>query len=382
MEHPRNPSEAAPEPPFPNPIRELTLALATLAKLGLATRCRLVAELPNWHRRPAAEAPALAAAFGVPPAAMKRAMALRPAARERAAGIHACARAAQCTLLARHDDGFPARLRHLSLPPAALWIRGEMPCEGRATEPAVAIVGSRRATHYGLEAATFFAGHLAAAGVTVISGFARGIDTAAHRAALDAGGKTLAVLGCGVDADYPRGSRDFAREVCRRGALVSEFPPATTPRAWHFPVRNRVIAALAQAVLVVEAAPRSGSLITVRHALDLNRDVFAVPGRIFDEGSAGTIGLLRDGAYPAHHPRDILDALPESPQPPRQEPVPDLPGLAGRLLVALPQGRLLTAEQLAETAGVPVEDTLAALMELEIGGWITRRPGPTYGRRR
>jgi DNA processing protein len=270
-------------------------------------------------------------------------------------------------------------------------VRGELP-DG----PAVAIVGSRRADAYGREAAELFARSLAAAGVTIVSGFARGIDAAAHRSALATpGGRTIAVLGCGLAVDYPKGHGPLAAEIAAagRGAVVSEFPCRLIPRAWHFPLRNRSIAALAAGTLVVQAAHRSGSLITARHALDLGRDVWAVPGRIFDESSLGANALIRDGASLALHPADLLEvlfprlpgfraqlALP-LPMAAALEPGPEPPpGFPGQVLAEIPPGATRGAEEIAIRLDVPVDRVLAALLVLELEGWVKRLPGSMYGR--
>ena len=171
---------------------------------------------------------------------------------------------------------FPAHQRDIPAPPDRLWVRGRLIDEDAL---AVAIVGSRRATPFGLELAERLGGDLAARGVTVVSGLARGIDSAAHRGALEAGGRTLAVLGCGVDVVYPPENRRLATRIAERGAVLSQFAPGTPALAHHFPVRNRIIAGLALGVVVVEAAEQSGTLITAGHAGDLGREVMAVPGR-------------------------------------------------------------------------------------------------------
>jgi len=281
------------------------------------------------------------------------------------------------------DAGYPPGLRELSPPPPVLYIRGEVPAE-----PGIAIVGSRRADAYGREAADLFARTLAAAGVTVASGFAQGIDAAAHRSALAApGGRTVAVLGCGLGVDYPRGHDRLAEEIAARGALVTEFPCGLIPRAWHFPLRNRSLAAMTAGTLVVQAALRSGSLITARHALDLGRDVWAVPGRIFDEGSLGANSLIREGAHLAQHPADLLEtllptaaaaqlALPLQPDPAPEPP----PGFAGQVLAEIPPGKTRLAEEIAARLDSPVDRVLAALLELELEGWVKRLPGSIYGR--
>jgi DNA processing protein len=194
--------------------------------------------------------------------------------------------------LAPDDPRYPGGLAELN-PAPSLWVRGAL--EDHDTL-AIAIVGSRRATPYGLEVAAMLARDLAARGVTIVSGFARGIDSAAHRAALEAGGRTVAVLGCGIDVAYPPENRRLADEVAARGALVTQFPPGTAPLPYHFPTRNRTLAALALGVVVVEAAERSGSLSTAGFAADLGREVYAVPGKITSPTSAGVHRLLRDGA--------------------------------------------------------------------------------------
>ncbi|HEV7786409.1 MAG TPA: DNA-processing protein DprA, partial [Thermoanaerobaculia bacterium] len=257
---------------------------------------------------------------------------------------------------------------------------------------------SRKADVYGREAAELFARSLAAAGIVIVSGFARGIDAAAHRSALAApAGRTVAVLGCGLAVDYPKGHARLADEIAGRGAVVSEFPCNLIPRAWHFPLRNRSIAALAAATLVVQAAHRSGSLITARHALDLGRDVWAVPGRIFDESSLGANALIRDGASLAQHPADLLEVLlPRLPRSAAQlalpamsgmsaamapGPGPELPaGFPGQVLAEIPRGATRGAEEIAVRLDVPIDRVLAALLELELMGLVKRLPGSIFGR--
>jgi DNA processing protein len=289
-------------------------------------------------------------------------------------------------ILTPEDSGYPAPLRDLTLPPPVLYVRGALASE----RPAVAIVGSRRMDPYGREAATLFARELAAAGLSIVSGFAHGVDATAHRGALAApGGHTVAVLGTGLGVDYPRGHRRLGDEVAGRGALLSEFPCGARPQSWTFPVRNRIIAALAAATLVVQAAPRSGSLITARLALELGRDVWAVPGRIFDELALGTNDLVRDGAHLAQAPRDLVEGLPswlrERLRPAgdgerRADPRPAPLGPAGQVLAALVPGEPRDAEAIAAASGVGVEGALGALLELELAGWVRRLPGPAFSR--
>ena len=210
-------------------------------------------------------------------------------------------------LIPASSDEFPRALRDVAGMPPALHVRGEL---RDADALAVAIVGARRATPYGVEMAERLGGDLARRGVTIVSGLARGIDTAAHRGALRAGGRTIAVLGCGVDVTYPRENARLAAEIAERGALVSEFPAGTPPLPQHFPLRNRVIAGLALGVVVVEAAARSGSSITAGWAADLGREVMAVPGRVTSEMSRGCHALIKDGATLVESWEDIAGQLP------------------------------------------------------------------------
>jgi len=205
------------------------------------------------------------------------------------------------------SDEFPRALRGVAGMPPALHVRGGFRAEDAL---AVALVGARRATPYGVEMADRLAGELARRGVTIVSGLARGIDTAAHRGALRAGGRTIAVLGCGVDVAYPPENARLMGEIAERGAVVSEFAPGTPPLPQHFPLRNRVIAGLALGVVVVEAAARSGSSITAGWAADLGREVMAVPGRATSELSRGCHALIKDGATLVESWEDVARQLP------------------------------------------------------------------------
>lgn len=208
----------------------------------------------------------------------------------------------------RGDAEYPALLLAVPTAPPTLHVRGAL-VEGDAL--AVAVVGSRRATPYGLAVADTLAADLAARGVTIVSGLARGIDTAAHRGALRVGGRTIAVLGSGVDVAYPPENARLAEEIAERGALVSQFAPGTPPLPHHFPTRNAVIAGLSLAVVVVEAAERSGSLITARLGAELGREVLAMPGRATAPESRGANRLIQDGAALALGWEDVAAALPE-----------------------------------------------------------------------
>lgn len=209
-------------------------------------------------------------------------------------------------LVLESDDSYPRGLKVMADPPPYLYIRGSFHADD---ERAVAIVGTRQVTEYGRGLAHRFAIELARAGVTVVSGLARGIDTAAHRGSLDGSGRTIAVTGCGLDIVYPSDNRDLMLEIEGTGAVVSEWAPTTNPEAWHFPARNRIIAGLSLGVIVVEAAAKSGALITADFANELGREVFAVPGNIHKLQSRGPHQLIRDGATLVESIEDVLQAL-------------------------------------------------------------------------
>lgn len=291
------------------------------------------------------------------------------------------------TIVTILDDIYPSSLRPIEGAPTVLYVRGTIP-----DREAIAIVGSRRPDSYGLEVADLFARGLARAGLVVVSGFARGIDAAAHRACLLARSPTVAFLGCGLDIDYPRGHRQLADEIALCGAVVSEFPFGRLPDRWHFPVRNRSIAASALATLVVQATLGSGSLSTAHQALELGRDVFAVPGRILDELSQGTNGLIRDGAGLAQHPDDVLEALGRATRTPASRPagegltgsatavaVPaDLEDDARAVLDALRECSSSTVDDLVSRVSASTDRLLALLLDLELRGLVNRGPGPNY----
>lgn len=211
-----------------------------------------------------------------------------------------------CTILTIEDEAYPPLLKTIYDPPPAIFIRGQLPA---GESISLAMVGSRQPTPYGLAAAESFAGELAGAGLTVISGMARGIDSAAHRGALKVDGTTVAVLGCGPDVIYPRENERLMKQIMEKGAVLTEFPPGTAPKPWHFPSRNRIISGLSSAVLVVEAAEKSGALITADFALEQGREVMAVPGNINSTKSAGANKLIRQGARLITRPADILEEL-------------------------------------------------------------------------
>ena len=214
----------------------------------------------------------------------------------------------QCHIVTINDDTYPPLLKQINDPPVLLYIIGEFPLQDA---PSIAIVGSRSPTEYGKTISQQLSHQLAERGITVVSGFARGIDTCVHRGALEAGGCTVAVFGCGLSIIYPSTNRELAAEIIESGALISEFPMTVPPRGNNFPRRNRVISGLTLGTLVVEASERSGSLITARHAAEQGREVFAVPGQIFSNVSRGTHSLINQGATLINSIDDLLDALPK-----------------------------------------------------------------------
>jgi DNA processing protein len=252
----------------------------------------------------------------------------------------------------------PPLLQSIHDPPVGLFVRGDAGLDVLAL-PAVAIVGARACSGYGASVARSIAREIAAAGIVVVSGLARGIDSEAHRGALDAGGITVAVLGCGIDRDYPAAHADLARRICERGLVVSEYAPGVEPAPWRFPARNRIVAGLAGATVVVEARERSGALITADLALEEGREVYAVPGEITSALSAGTNGLLKLGAAPL---TSVADLGIEPPAPPE-------PG--SPLLELLPA----TADELVRVTGRDAADIARELVELELAGRVAAHDG-------
>jgi DNA processing protein len=276
--------------------------------------------------------------------------------------------------LARSDADFPPRLGSIHDPPPGLFVRGVAAVE-LLRRPAVAVVGARACTDYGAHVARALGRELAAAGVNVISGLARGVDAWAHRGALEpaAGGATIAVLGCGIDRDYPRAHAALAAQVAASGLIVSEYPPGVAPAPWRFPARNRIVAGLAAATVVVEARERSGALITADLALEEGREVLAVPGEITSSLSRGTNALLRLGATPVTSADDVLEAIGvERLAPPAREPDPGTPAAA--VLAALGAGAT-TADQVARATALEPGSVAAALVELELAGLVEVRAG-------
>ena len=255
----------------------------------------------------------------------------------------------------------PLLLRAIHDPPPGLFVRGAGELE-LLTKPAVAVVGARACSGYGASVARMLGRELAATGLVVVSGLARGVDAEAHRGALDAGGVTVAVLGCGIDRDYPAAHAELARRIAATGLIVAEYAPGVEPRPWRFPARNRIIAGLCAATVVVEARERSGALITADLALEEGREVFAVPGEIGSALSAGTNALLKLGAAPLTDVADVLDVYGLGA---RSDPADD------ELLVHLPA----TADELARATGRSAADVAQTLTELELAGHVTMHDG-------
>jgi DNA processing protein len=265
--------------------------------------------------------------------------------------------------LPRRDADYPPLLRAIHDPPAGIFVRGAAGMEV-LRRPAAAVVGARSCSPYGAQVARMIGRELAVAGLVVVSGLARGVDGEAHRGALDSGGVTVAVLGCGIDRDYPASHRELAARIRATGLVVSEYPPGVEPAPWRFPARNRIVAGLAGATVVVEAREKSGALITADLALEEGREVFAVPGEITSALSDGTNALLRLGATPLTSAADALEHFGLAPAAGAEAEVGDV---AAAVLARLRDGPL-GADELARATGLAAEAVAVALSELELSG--------------
>lgn len=262
-------------------------------------------------------------------------------------------------LVDRTSDEYPEILLRLQDPPARVHIAGALP-----TNPAVAVVGSRRCTRYGATLARDMAASIARAGWTVVSGLARGIDTAAHLGSLEGGGTTVAVLGCGIGRWYPASNRQLGERIVESGAVVSEYPPGTEPAPWRFPARNRIIVGLSVAVVVVEAAEKSGALITARLAMEHGIDVFAVPGDLDRETSRGTNRLIADGAHPIIARSELIEALERVAGPSVSQPEVERP-VSGPMFI----------HEIAAALGVTIGEAARRVGEWELAGLVRQRDG-------
>ncbi|MGB2953564.1 MAG: DNA-processing protein DprA [Gaiellaceae bacterium] len=277
--------------------------------------------------------------------------------------------------IARTDERYPPLLRALHDPPPGLFVRGSGSAD-LLRRRLVALVGARSCSPYGSQVARMLGRELTGAGLVVLSGLARGVDGAAHRGALEAGGPTLAVLGCGVDRDYPAAHRELAARICEDGLVVSEYAPGVEPAPWRFPARNRIIAGLSEATVIVEARERSGALITADLALEAGREVFAVPGEITSALSVGTNGLLRAGAAaPLLSAEDVLAQLGVEPAASCEIPLSE----AARSVLDRLADSPASSDELTRATGCDAAMVAAALAELELAGLSAEAEGVYRG---
>jgi len=299
------------------------------------------------------------------------------------AQIEAC-RKAGVSVLIQADGDYPVYLREIFAPPPVLYVKGDL---SALRSHALAVVGTRKPTPYGVACTRTLTAELCKSAV-IVSGLALGVDTAAHERCLERGGKTVAVLGCGINRIYPPENKGLAGRICEHGVLVSEFPPDTIPEAYNFPRRNRVISGISCGVIVVEAGERSGALITANYALEQNRVVFAVPGPIDSRMSDGTFKLIKDGAVPIRSAADVFEhisavsfapLLTAPPQGIRSEPPPVLPEnevAVWEVLSNEPQ----RVDTISEVCGVDIPKLLAILLNLELKGFVTQIGGQQFRR--
>lgn len=289
----------------------------------------------------------------------------------------------RCQILTQNEDGYPTLLKTIEDPPPVLYVKGAL---GEPTVPRIAMVGSRRPSTYGKVVAEQLARELVACGVTIVSGLARGIDSAAHAGTLAVGGRTLAVLGCGLGYMYPPENRLLAERISQQGAVVSEFPMATKPDRLNFPLRNRTISGLSLGTVVVEAGERSGALITAQWALEQGREVFAVPGNVTAPTSRGTNRLIKLGATLVEGAEDILAALPSYVLSDKRPPASpsgdacqtDITPDERRLLALLDPVEVRHIDWIIEQAHLPTSLVSGLLLKLELDGSVTQLPGKLF----
>ncbi|QOT76430.1 DNA-processing protein DprA [Cupriavidus basilensis] len=338
-------------------LRQLLATFGLPHQLLAQTVSALAAVIPEKHAR----------ALLAPPDAVTMALVERTVAWAAEPGNHVVTLA---------DAAYPRPLLDLSDPPLVLYVKGQL---GALGGPAIAMVGARSATVQGTEDARRFARVLSGAGLAVVSGLALGIDGAAHEGALEGAGGTVAVIGTGADLVYPARHRDLAHRIAAQGAIVSEFALGMPGRSHHFPQRNRIIAALARGVLVVEAAARSGSLITARLAAEMGREVYAIPGSIHAPLSKGCHLLIRQGAKLVETAQDVLEELGmagDAARPVAPAPMPALDDVLGLTLTHDP----VTLDALCARTALPPEQVVASLLTLELAGAVERLPGNVYRR--
>jgi DNA processing protein len=272
------------------------------------------------------------------------------------------------------EQNYPAKLKTIANPPPYLYIKGHLDL---FEAPSLAIVGSRRPSDYGLRLASRLASDLAGAGVIIISGLAYGIDGAAHQAALEAGGKTIAVFGCGLDIVYPNGHRGLADRIVKSGCLISEFPKGAKPEKFNFPIRNRIVSGLSDGILVVEAGVKSGALVTASLGLDQGRDILAVPGRVDSELSAGPNGLIKQGAIAITSADDIFNNFGWHQSSIAKEPEFDLNKLSRDELTIFKELSVqpVHIDEIGRKTNLGPGKTAEALLNLELKGFVMRKPG-------
>ena len=287
----------------------------------------------------------------------------------------------EVTFLSRYCADYPQALREIAAPPFGLFVKGRLPDEGA---PKVAIIGSRRCTEYGRSVSHKLALELAAAGVVVVSGFAKGIDSVAHKAALQAGGETIGVMGCGIDICYPAENRQLMSDIASSGCLMSAYLPSSRPLPAYFPARNRIISGLCKAIIVVEASMRSGTLITVGHALEQGREVFAVPGSILSSLSEGTNLLIKEGAAVVTSAEDVLSVLgikpknQDSTHKKNEQEKQELDNNEAAVLRCIQDAQPAMFDHIAHTTELAVSEVNYALVMLEMKGFIEKLPGLRY----
>lgn len=284
----------------------------------------------------------------------------------------------KCKVLTIEDYDYPTLLKKIYDPPPAIFVRGNLSFNAKLT---LAVVGSRNPSPYGLAVAESFSSELAALNCVVVSGMARGIDSAAHKGALKSNGTTVAVLGCGPDVVYPRENARLMSQIIERGAIITEFPPGTAPEPWHFPCRNRIISGLSDGVLVIEAAEKSGALITADFALEQGREVMAIPGNINNKKSFGTNKLIRQGACLITSPRDIIEEMglgeiDLNPQQCSQES--QFLTVNEQKVVKVLSHIPMSLEQILTASNLTPQEASAVLTMLEIKSLIRVLPGKMY----
>lgn len=358
-----------------SPGAEYWIAFATVDGIGPAKTRRLYERFGTLARAWREPASALTAA-GIDGAAVRAFLTARQKL-DPEAELTRLDRAGIQAITWDDEDRYPNLLRHVANPPVVLYQRGELLPQD---DVAVAIVGTRAPSQYGRQVAQRLAGELAGKGVTIVSGLARGVDAEAHRAALEAGGRTIAVLGSGLDVIYPREHAGLAREVAKHGTVLSDYPLGSKPDAVHFPARNRIVSGLSLGTIVVEAGDTSGALITARFAGEQGRDVFAVPGSIFSKQSFGVHRLIQDGAKLVATAQDVLDELnlgmvahqlqmPVSPE-------PDDPIEAALLATLTAEPAYI--DDVARNANLPVSQVSSVLAMMELKGLVRQVGSLSY----